>query len=140
MASEATQSFGQRQPVKSACPRDCYDSCGMLIRRTDDGRLEVVGDPDDPVARGKLCGKCAVAYNGIYQDPTSRIREPLRRIGKKGEGRFEPIDWKSALEWVAERLQQTCTRFGAETVINAHYTGTRSLLARDFPMRFFNRL
>ena len=44
--------------IKTNCPRDCYDGCGIVVERRDDGRHRVLGDPDHPVSRGTLCGKC----------------------------------------------------------------------------------
>ncbi|MGE4617130.1 MAG: dehydrogenase, partial [Gammaproteobacteria bacterium] len=70
--------------IKTNCPRDCYDGCGIVVERRDDGRHRVLGDPDHPVSRGKLCSKCAVAYNGVWQDPNARLQTPLRRVGARG--------------------------------------------------------
>ena len=70
----------------------------------------------------------------------ARLTRPLRRTGAKGEGRFEPVSWDDALEDIAERLHHIEETPGAHTVLNAHYTGTFSLLAFFFPLRFFHRL
>lgn len=122
--------------VRTVCPRDCYDSCGIVVRRRDAGAVKVLGDPDHAVSRGALCGKCAIAYNGVWRDGAARLARPLRRVGPKGEGRFEPISWDAALDIAAARLGAV----PPATVLNAHYTGTRSVLAAAFGMRFFNRL
>ena len=74
--------------VKTTCPRDCYDACGILIYREDGAITKVLGDPDHPVAKGKLCGKCAIAYNGVWRDPAVRLSAPLKRVGPKGDGAF----------------------------------------------------
>ena len=126
--------------VRTTCPRDCYDSCGIEILVRDGAIRDVRGDPRHPVNRGTLCAKCAVAYNGALRDPAARLAHPLRRIGAKGEGRFAPTTWDEALATVAARLSDIARTCGPEKIVNAHYTGTRSLLARDFPLRFFNRL
>lgn len=126
--------------VRTTCPRDCYDSCGIEILVQDGVIRHVRGDPLHPVNRGTLCAKCAVTYNGVARDPAARLTRPLRRIGAKGEGRFEPTTWDEALSAVATRLSDIARTDGPERIVNAHYTGTRSLLARDFPLRFFNRL
>ncbi len=126
--------------VRTTCPRDCYDSCGIEILVRDGAIHHVRGDPRHPVNRGTLCAKCAVAYNGALRDPAQRLTRPLRRVGAKGEGRFVPATWGEALGVVAARLSDVARTCGPETIVNAHYTGTRSLLARDFPLRFFNRL
>ena len=55
--------------IRTTCPRDCYDACGVLVKTSTDGTINVVGDPDHDVSRGALCGKCSIAYNGVWRDP-----------------------------------------------------------------------
>jgi anaerobic selenocysteine-containing dehydrogenase len=126
--------------VLTTCPRDCYDACGIAVVKHDGAIRHVRGDPAHPVSRGKLCRKCSIGYNGAFVDPQARLMQPLRRAGAKGEGRFEPVSWDEALTEIAGRLRQIEATAGAQTVLNAHYTGTFSLLAYFFPLRFFHRL
>jgi anaerobic selenocysteine-containing dehydrogenase len=126
-----------KEIIKTTCPRDCYDTCGIAVVKRDGLVRKVLGDPDHPVSRGALCGKCALAYNGAWRDPDQRLATPLRRSGAKGEGAFEPISWDEALAEVAERLKAEAET--PERVLHTHYTGTCSMIAGGFPMRFFNR-
>jgi anaerobic selenocysteine-containing dehydrogenase len=100
----------------------------------------VRGDPAHSLARGRLCAKCSVGYNREWRDPQARLTRPLRRVGPKGEGRFEPVSWDTAITDIAGRLKQIVAANGSQTIFSAHYTGTISLLAFFFPMRFFHRL
>jgi anaerobic selenocysteine-containing dehydrogenase len=126
--------------IRTSCPRDCYDGCGIVVERADGRVTRVLGDPDHPVSRGKLCQKCALAYNGVWRDPAARLQRPLRRRGSKSNRRFEPISWDDALAEIAEQLERAIESHGPESIFHAHYTGTCSLLAGEFPMRFFQRL
>jgi anaerobic selenocysteine-containing dehydrogenase len=126
--------------VRTTCPRDCYDSCGIAVVRRDGRIAKVLGDPAHPVSRGALCGKCAIAYNGVWRDPAARLASPLRRVGPKGSGRFEPVGWDEALDAIAGRLKRIVAEHGARSVLSTHYTGTCSLIANNFPNRFFHRL
>ena len=126
--------------VLTTCPRDCYDACGIVVVKRNGTIRHVRGDPDHPVSRGKLCHKCSIGYNGSFLDPEARLTRPLRRVGPKGEGRFEPVSWDEALAEIATRLQKIEAGPGGQTVLNAHYTGTFSLLGYFFPLRFFHRL
>ena len=90
--------------IRTTCPRDCYDACGMVVKIAEDGAINVVGDPDHSVSRGALCGKCSIGYNGVWRDPNARLMRPLRRIGPKGTGRFEPVSWDQALGDIADAL------------------------------------
>jgi anaerobic selenocysteine-containing dehydrogenase len=124
------------QIVLTTCPRDCYDACGIAVVIRDGAIRHVRGDPAHPVSRGKLCRKCSIGYNGAYLDSGERLTRPLRRVGAKGEGLFEAISWEEALAGIAGRLRDIEGR----KVLNAHYTGTFSLLGYFFPLRFFHRL
>jgi anaerobic selenocysteine-containing dehydrogenase len=126
--------------VLTTCPRDCYDTCGIAVIKRDGVVTAVRGNPAHPVSRGTLCGKCSTAYNREWRDPDRRLTQPLRRVGAKGSGGFEPISWEAALTGIAQRLRRIVAEHGAASVLNAHYTGTLSLLAGMAPMRFFNRL
>ena len=53
-----------REIIRTTCPRDCYDACGMVVVKRQGEIVRVKGDLRHPVSRGELCGKCAVAYNG----------------------------------------------------------------------------
>jgi anaerobic selenocysteine-containing dehydrogenase len=130
---------GEKTIIRTTCPRDCYDSCGIAVVKRGD-HAKVLGDPDHPVSRGALCGKCAIAYNGAWRDPHQRLLQPLKRVGPKGQGQFQPISWDEALATIAARLKGIVAKSGPEPIYHCHYTGTCSLLATAFPMRFFNKL
>ncbi len=122
--------------VKTTCPRDCYDTCGIVVSAGSGQRVRVAGDPEHPVARGALCAKCGVAYNGVFQDPAGRLTTPLIRDGSG----FRATDWDTVLELIASRLGDTIDTHGAESVLTMHYSGTMSLLASGFPQRFVNAI
>ncbi len=140
----------REEVLTTTCPRDCYDSCGISVIRRDGLVTAVRGDPGHPVSRGTLCGKCSTAYNREWRDPSRRLMEPLRRVRSKvcgertglirDEAHFEPVSWDTAIAEIAGRLAAIVESHGPGTILNAHYTGTISLLAGIAPMRFFNRL
>jgi anaerobic selenocysteine-containing dehydrogenase len=112
----------------------------MSVHRRDGLVTAVRGNPNHPISRGALCGKCSTGYNREWRDPQRRLAQPMRRAGAKGAGHFEPITWETAFAEIAQRLHQIIATHGAQAILNAHYTGTISLLACVAPMRFFNRL
>ena len=131
---------GEKEVLKTTCPRDCYDACGIVAIKRGGVVTRVLGDPDHSVSRGALCGKCALAYNGVFRDPEARLLTPLKRAGDKGEARFEPVSWDEALRDIAARFKAITDGTGAGRIVHAHYTGTCSLIANNFPMRFLGRL
>ena len=126
--------------ILTTCPRDCYDSCGIRVVMKGDEIDRVTGDAKHPANRGSLCGKCSLAYNGVWRDPAKRLGKPLKRVGSKGEGRFEEVSWDEALGEVAARLKGLIGAGRAADILTAHYTGTCSIIANQFPMRFFNHI
>ena len=126
--------------VRTACPRDCYDTCGVTVHKRNGAIESVRGDPAHFVSQGQLCTKCSIGYNNEWLDPRARLTRPLRRIGRKGEGRFEPVSWEVAIAAIADRLKRIAAGAGPQAILNTHYSGTISLIAYLFPTRFFNRL
>ena len=126
--------------IKSNCPRDCYDGCGISIEKIDGRISRVMGDETHPVSRGRLCNKCAIAYNGVWQDESERLLYPMKRSGKKGSGQFERISWDEAIGAITGRLKTDIAEHGPGSIMHTHYSGTLSLIALLFPMRFFLKL
>ncbi|MDQ3687283.1 MAG: molybdopterin oxidoreductase family protein [Acidobacteriota bacterium] len=130
----------QTEIIRAACPHDCPDTCAMLVTVKDNRAIRVAGDPAHPLTRGTLCTKVA-NYEQRTHSP-DRIRTPLRRVGAKGEGRFEPISWDEALDKIAARFKAlAASPEGAETILPYSYSGTLGLVqAQSMDRRFFHRL
>ncbi len=126
--------------VKTTCPRDCYDTCGIEVLRENGRIVSVRGDKEHYVSRGKLCAKCQIFYNGVMLNEHERLKQPLKRVGAKGEGSFETVSWDTAIAEIAARFGHIADIHGAGNILHAHYTGTCSLIAGNFPMRFLHRL
>ncbi len=124
----------------SVCALDCPDTCALLVNVDEHGNgSKLRGDPAHPITRGFLCGKVAQYLERVYHP--DRLLHPLRRIGAKGEGRFERISWDEALDEVAGRLAAIAREFGSESVLPYSYAGTMGLLnGSGMDRRFFHRL
>lgn len=81
----------------------CMGGCGLLVRVVDGWAVNIAGNPLHPVNRGTLCPRGIAGLQGLY-DP-DRIRSPLKRVGNRGEGRWQPISWDEALKLVSESLK-----------------------------------
>jgi len=126
--------------IKTTCARDCYDACGIAVHKENGAITKVLGDPDHAISRGKLCGKCAIAYNGAWRDTALRLKTPLRRAGAKGRHSFVPISWAEALAEIAARFRKLIDAGEADTILHTHYTGTVGIIGIAFPLRLFNRM
>src|SRR3954470_10256250 len=111
----------------SVCALDCPDCCSLLVNVDETGHgSKLRGDPDHPVTRGFLCGKVAQYLEREYSP--ARLLYPQRRIGAKGEGRFERIAWYEALDTIAVRLRAIAEEFGPEAILPYSYAGTMGFL------------
>ena len=124
---------------RSVCALDCPDTCGLLVNVEDGIGSKLRGDPDHPITRGFLCGKVARYLEREYSP--QRLLYPMRRIGAKGEGRFERITWDQAIHTIADRLKSVAAEWGSEAILPYSYAGTMGLLnGSGMDRRFFHRL
>lgn len=123
----------------SVCALDCPDACGLVLKIEDGRATRIQGTPGHPVTQGFLCGKVARYLDREYSP--QRLTTPLRRIGAKGEGRFEPISWDEALTTITDRFRAIINVHGAEAILPYSYGGSMGLLqANGMDRRFFHRL
>ncbi len=108
--------------VHGACPLDCPDTCSWLVTVEDGRATRLRGNRDHPFTRGALCAK--VNHYLEHTQAADRLLHPLRRVGRKGEGRFERISWDDALGEIAERLSAIRDEFGGEAIWPFQGTGT----------------
>ena len=71
-----------------------------------------------------------------------RLLQPMKRVGRKGEGRFEPIDWDEALDTIARRFAAIASSSdGPQAILPYSYCGTMGKLqSSSLDRRFFHRL
>src|ERR1700730_6620532 len=123
----------------SVCALDCPDCCSLSVTVENGRGTKLRGDPTHPITRGFLCGKVAQYLEREYHP--ERLLYPQRRIGSKGDGRFERIGWDDARDTIAARLQAVAAGFGPEAVLPYSYAGTMGLLNNaGMDRRFFHRL
>ncbi|MDB5755312.1 MAG: molybdopterin oxidoreductase [Massilia sp.] len=124
--------------VRATCPHDCPDTCALLITVEDGVATEVKGDPGHPTTAGVLCTKVARYAERTYHP--ERLLHPMRRVGKKGEGKFERISWDQALDEIAGRLGEIAAR-APQAILPYSYCGTMGLVqGESMSSRFFNQL
>jgi anaerobic selenocysteine-containing dehydrogenase len=129
---------GATRLVHGACPHDCPDTCALRITVQNGRAIKVQGDPEHPTTHGALCTKVSRYTERVYHP--ERVLHPLRRVGRKGEGRFERVSWDAALGEIAARLRGIAFR-DAQAILPYSYAGTMGLLqGESMDRRFFHRL
>ena len=126
--------------VHGVCHHDCPDTCGWVVETDDKGvAVRMRGDEDHPFSAGELCPKVNRFLDRVYHP--DRILTPLRRIGAKGSGEFEPVTWEVALRDVGERLTDLVNTHGGECVLPFSDAGNQSVLSlHGISSRFFNHI
>lgn len=123
---------------KTICPYDCPTSCGLLVKTDGTRILEVKGDPDHPAAHGLICRKMHGYADSIHSP--NRILTPMRRAGKKGEGRFVPVSWDEAISEITGRWKEILSRDGGDAILPFYYSGVMSVIQRKCGDAFFNKM
>ncbi|MHB1101281.1 MAG: molybdopterin-containing oxidoreductase family protein [Devosia sp.] len=116
--------------ARSVCPHDCPSTCALDVELLDARTIgRVRGAKDDPYTAGVICEKVARYAERLHHP--DRLLHPRRRIGNKGEGRWQAISWDEAFEEIVARLTAIEAEFGAESIWPFFYAGTMGHVHRD---------
>jgi anaerobic selenocysteine-containing dehydrogenase len=110
----------------------------MLVTVENGRAVRVAGDPEHPFTQGFLCAKVNRYVERTYH--AERLTQPLRRVGPKGRGQFEPISWNDALDEIAARLTEIArSADGPQAILPYSYAGTMGLVqGASMDRRFFH--
>jgi len=105
---------GERvQKIPTICEM-CFWRCGVLASVSQGKVVRVEGNPDHPLTEGRLCARGNAGTHLLY-DP-DRLKYPLLRTGKRGEGQFKRASWDEALDFLALKLDAIRKEHGPEAV------------------------
>ncbi len=114
----------------SVCPHDCPSACALEVDLTAEGRIgRVRGAAENTYTAGVICAKVARYAERIYHP--GRLMVPQRRLGAKGDGRWQEISWETALDEIANQFVKAEQRHGSEAVWPYFYAGTMGQVQRD---------
>jgi anaerobic selenocysteine-containing dehydrogenase len=106
--------------VASVC-QQCPGGCGILVRTitgVEDGvkrAVKIEGNPHHPISRGNICPKGVAGIQALY-DP-DRFRGPMKRVGARGQGQWQPVSWDEAIATVVQHLQDLRATGEAHTLL-----------------------
>jgi anaerobic selenocysteine-containing dehydrogenase len=98
-----------------------HGGCGAEIYVKDGKVIKVEGDRKHPHNQGRLCPKGLAIPQYMYHP--DRVLYPLKRVGERGEGKWERISWDEAYDTIETRLKDIREKHGAESVIFCQGTG-----------------
>src|SRR5437899_8536952 len=110
----------------SVCPLDCPDTCSLAVTVEDERIVAVRGAHANPYTGGVICTKVARSYPAFVHGE-ARLRTPLRRAGRKGEGRFERCSWDEALDLIHERFTAAIGAHGPQAILPLNYAGPHGM-------------
>jgi anaerobic selenocysteine-containing dehydrogenase len=111
----------------------------MTVEVEGDRAVALGGDPGHRFTQGFLCAKVNRYLERVYSP--ERILRPMRRVGPKGEGRFENVSWDEALDEIAERFRAVIAASGPQSILPYSYAGNMGLLSYgSMDRRFFQAL
>lgn len=126
---EVTIDYKRAVAIPTIC-FGCTTHCGV-IGWVQDGRVrKIEGNPLDPNSQGTICSKAQGMISYTYYP--ERILYPLRRVGKRGEGRWKRISWEDALDELADKMK-TLRETGAPEQFVFHYGRDKT---KGFTKRF----
>ena len=117
----AADNTSEHKAVAWSAGPGCHGGCGQKLIVQDGKVIRFEGDETHPWSQGRSCPRVLAMTQYMYHP--DRITTPLKRVGARGEGKFEPIGWEEALDICATRLKQIRADHGAESVIFCQGTG-----------------
>jgi len=122
---------------KTICPLDCPDACGIVATMEDDVITRLDGDPDHPFTDGFLCKKVRTYHERVQS--TDRLLFPQKRVGKKGEGKFQRISWDEAWTILVDQITNIKEQHGSEALLPYSYAGNMGKVNFFAGHPFFHR-
>ena len=116
---------------KSACPLNCWDSCGFEVEVQDGKVIRIDGEKDHPITKGKICGRGRMLEKRT--NSAERILHPMKKVN----GKFEEISWEQALSEISSKLTNIKQQYGTTAVLHSHDYANGGLL-KNLDKRFFN--
>lgn len=123
--------------VWSACTVNCGSRCPLRMHVVD-GAIKYVetdntGDDNyDGLHQVRACLRGRSMRRRVYNP--DRLKYPMKRVGKRGEGKFEQISWEEALDTIASNMQRLIKEYGNESIYLNYGTGTLGgTLTRSWP-------
>lgn len=99
----------------------CHNACGLLFYVKDGKVAKVEGDHTHPFNKGKTCMRCLNLPEIMYHP--ERLKYPMKRVGERGENKWERVSWDEAYALIAEKVKEYTEEIGPESIVGITGTG-----------------
>ncbi|MBW1900820.1 MAG: molybdopterin-dependent oxidoreductase [Deltaproteobacteria bacterium] len=103
-----------------------HGGCGVLVYSKDDKLVKIEGDPECPFNQGRACAK-TLSMRRFINHP-QRLKYPLKRVGERGEDKWERISWDEAIDTIVDEFNRLKKDYGPESVFFVQGTGRDVML------------
>ncbi len=127
---------GEEKILWNSCNVNCGSRCALRVHVKDGVMTQIetdnTGDDSYGMQQLRACPRGRSMRQRIYAP--ERIMTPLKRVGRRGEGKFEEISWEQANKEIAERLRSTIDKYTNESVYLSYGTGALgSTMGKSWP-------
>ena len=130
-AEEMSKGNGATKIIRATSTFDCGGRCPLRLHVKDGRIIRVEGDDAQEPEQLRACLRCRAYRKEVYHP--ERLMHPLKRVGPKGEGRFERISWDEALETIAQELGRVKDTYGNPSIFLAAGGGYLGALHNGAP-------
>ncbi len=127
-SAEKSVIASDKKTTWSACMVNCGSRCALQVH-TDNGVITSIESDNrgDDKTFGKhqirACLRGRSIKHRVYNP--DRLKYPMKRVGARGEGRFERISWDEAMDLMADKLKYTINTYGNDSIFFTYGTGTQ---------------
>lgn len=114
---EMSLTSGETKIIRTTCTFDCGGRCPLRLHIKDGMITRVEGDDVQEPKQLRACLRCRAYRHWVYHP--DRLKSPLKRVGNKGAGKFEPITWDEALKTIAGELRRVKDTYGNPSIFLA---------------------
>ncbi len=111
--------MSEEKIIKTTC-KSCHGGCGALVTVKDGVILHIEGNPESPT-KGTMCSKGLSSIQHVNHP--DRLKYPLKRTGKRGEGKWERITWDEALNTIEQKMKEAIAKYGPSSIAVSQGTG-----------------
>ncbi|MFC2068778.1 molybdopterin-dependent oxidoreductase [Chloroflexota bacterium] len=126
-----TSTESEEKIIKTACHL-CHGGCIVLAHVKNGKLIKVEGAPDGIHNQGAVCDRCNAVIQYIYSP--YRLKYPMKRVGERGEGKWQRISWDEAFDTIASKLMEVKEKYGGHAIA---YTLGTGRVNKEIPIQTF---